>query len=86
LFGFVLQWEYIYTMQSQQNIITMTTQTQISEKEIQDQLGYAQKYSDLIQKELSYGNLANVENMTSYSKSFQHHSQLAQQGYVEMPA
>jgi len=73
-------------MQSQQNIITMTTQTQISEKEIQDQLGYAQKYSDLIQKELSYGNLANVENMTSYSKSFQHHSQLAQQGYVEMPA
>jgi len=65
----------------------MTTQKYyFSEKEIQDQLGYAQKYSDLIQKELSYGNLANVENMTSYSKSFQHHSQLAKQGYVEMPA
>jgi len=54
----------------------------LTEKEIADQVKYANKYFDLIQKELSYGNLVNLENVNNYTKAYQIHSELAKSGCV----
>lgn len=59
----------------------------LSPREITEQKKYADKYFALIQKELSYGDLVNIENVTKYTESFKYHSGLAREGYVkvEMP-
>ena len=62
-----------------------TTKKQLSAKEIQNQKNYAQKYLALINKELSYGDLINLENVKSYTESYKRHSELAVLGYVEIP-
>ena len=65
----------------------MTTETKktkvlLTAKQILEQENYAAKYYELIQKELRMKDLANIENITSYSKSFKLHSTLAHDGYV----
>jgi hypothetical protein len=59
----------------------------LSTREINDQKNYAALYLALIQKELSYGDLVNLENVRIYTEAFKHHSILAADGYVlvEMP-
>lgn len=64
--------------------MTTTQQVKLSEKEIADQKKYAQIYLDLINRELSYGDLVNIENVKSYTESYKRHSELARYGYVEM--
>lgn len=56
----------------------------LSAKEIEEQIRFAQKYYDLIQKELSYEDLVNVENVARYTKAYQSHMKLATQGYFEI--
>lgn len=64
----------------------MTTKTvKLSEKQIAEQKSYVAKYLNLINKELGYGDLCNLENLASYNKSFKYHSQLANSGVVEIP-
>ena len=64
----------------------METQlVKLSEKQIEEQKKSAKKYFDLINKELSYGDLVNLENVKSYTDSYKRHSELAKNGYVEMP-
>lgn len=55
---------------------------ELSEKEIEQQLKYVQKYLALIEKELSYGDLVDVENVTKYTKAVKSHSRVAKNGYV----
>jgi len=56
----------------------------LNAKEIQDQKNYAKKYLELIQRELAFGNLVNLENVASYTKSYKYHLQLAEDGYVNI--
>jgi len=56
----------------------------LSAKEIQDQKNYAKKDLELIQRELAFGNLVNLENVASYVKSYKYHLQLAEDGYVNI--
>jgi uncharacterized protein YnzC (UPF0291/DUF896 family) len=60
----------------------MTEHIKLSEKEINDQKAYAQKYLDLINKELGYGDLVSLENVSKYTQSFKYHSKLAKEGFV----
>lgn len=62
----------------------MTTIIKLSEKEIAEQKNYAAKYNALIQKELSYKDLMNLENVAKYTKAYQYHCKLAQSGQVEI--
>ncbi len=55
---------------------------ELSKSQVKEQLGYVQKYLALIEKELGYGDLVNVENVTKYTEVVKHHSRLAKQGYV----
>jgi len=59
----------------------------LSAREITEQQKYAAKYLALIQKELSYRDLVNLDNVAKYTESFKYHSSLAIDGYVkvEMP-
>lgn len=59
----------------------------LSAREIIEQQKYADKYLALIQKELSYKDLVNLDNVAKYTESFKYHSGLAVDGYVkvEMP-
>lgn len=59
----------------------------LSAREIIEQEKYAAKYLALIQKELSYRDLVNLDNVAKYTESFKYHSGLAISGYVkvEMP-
>jgi len=63
--------------------ITMKT-IKLNAKEIQDQKNYAKKCLDLIQRELAFGDLVNLENVASYTKSYKYHLQLAENGYVNI--
>ena len=62
---------------------TATTQTKVflTKEEILQQEYYAAKFYELIQQELRMKDLANIDNITSYSKSFKLHSTLAHDGY-----
>ena len=57
----------------------------LSEKEIAQQLQYVAKYQQLLQKEINHKDLANMENIKSYSKSIQTHMALVINPYIEMP-
>ena len=64
----------------------MKTQTiRLSEQEITEQKKYADKYYNLILKELNYGDLCNLENIAKYSQSYKHHMALFTNPYIEMP-
>ena len=56
----------------------------LSEKEIAQQRIYVSKYLKLINKELSYGDLCNLENLAIYNKSFKYHSKLTNDGVLEL--
>ena len=71
-------------MSNTKNQTAMNTTVQLSEQEISEQKQYAQKYYDLIQKELGYGDLCNLENLATYNKSYKHHSTLAKTGVVTL--
>ena len=53
--------------------------------EIEEQKKYAQKYLELVQKELSYGDLLNLDNVTKWTEAYKLHSQMAKNGYIMMP-
>ena len=59
----------------------------LSAREIYEQEKCAAKYLALIQKELSYRDLVNLDNVAKYTESFKYHSGLAMEGCVkvEMP-
>jgi len=64
----------------------MKTQiVELNQEEINEQARLAKKCYDLIQKELGYSDLCNLENIAKYSKSFKYHSNLAKTGTIEMP-
>jgi len=62
-----------------------TQQVKLTAEEIEEQKKYAQKYLDLINHELAYRDLVNVENVTKYTAAYKKHSEIAESGYVEMP-
>lgn len=62
-----------------------TQLVRLSEKEIAQQLEYVAKYQKLLQKEINYKDLANLENIKSYSNSIANHMQLVINPYIELP-
>jgi|JI7StandDraft_1071085.scaffolds.fasta_scaffold600910_1 hypothetical protein len=56
----------------------------LTEKQIEEQKRYAAQYLALIQKELSYGDNVNIENVTRYTESYKKHSELAKSGVVHV--
>ena len=57
----------------------------LSEKEIANALKAAKRYLELINKELSYTDLVNVENVTYYTECYKDQHSLARNGYVLIP-
>jgi len=54
----------------------------LTENEIQEQHGYSEKYLGLIEKELGYGDLVNVENVTRYTECYKNAQKLIQDPFV----
>ena len=67
-----------------QNKATMLTETkyELTQTQIAEQIKFAAKYLELINKELSYKDLINLENVTSYTESYKRHCEIARNGYV----
>ncbi len=57
----------------------------LSEKEIAQQVQYLAKYQKLLQKEIDYKDLANSENIKSYTNSIKSHIELIKNPFIEMP-
>lgn len=65
---------------------TMKTQIiALTKAQVKEQIKFAAKYKALIEKELSYGDLMNLDNINIYAKAMKAHSALAQNGCVEIP-
>lgn len=63
----------------------MATQTiKLTDKEILEQKKFAQKYLDLLNKELSYADLLDEDNVAAYAKSYKYHSSLVTSGVVQI--
>jgi hypothetical protein len=55
---------------------------QLSPKEIKNALTAANRYLKLIKRELACTNLVNIENVTYYTKCYQHQHEIHRNGYV----
>jgi hypothetical protein len=62
-----------------------TQLVQLSEKEIEEQLKYVAMYQKLLEREIQYKDLANLENIKKYSDSIASHMKLVVNPYIEMP-
>lgn len=62
-----------------------TQLVRLTEKQIAEQLKYVAMYKQLLEREINYKDLANIENIKSYSKSIETHMQLVVNPYIEMP-
>jgi len=59
-------------------------QIKLTNQEIKEQKQYVVKYTELINKELSYGDLMNIENITRYAKVIKNANNLISQGFVNI--
>ena len=57
----------------------------LSENQINEQKKFAAKYFDLIQKELAYKDLCNLNNIKYYSECYKKHMELVYYPYVSLP-
>lgn len=55
---------------------------ELTTKQIIEQEKFAAKYLGLLQKEIKYGNLLNVDNVTAYATAYKLHLANANNGYV----
>lgn len=62
-----------------------TQLVRLTEKEIAQQLQYVAKYQQLLDREIQYKDLANLENIKKYSDSIASHMKLVVNPYIEMP-
>lgn len=62
-----------------------TTIYKLTESQINQQLSYVRKYQDLINKEISYKDLVNLENLKCYTDALNKHMELVKNPYIEMP-
>jgi len=63
-------------------------QTQIiklTQQEIEEQLIWVKKFKDLINKEISFGDLANLNKLKKYTDALQFHMNLVVNPFIEMP-
>jgi hypothetical protein len=62
-----------------------TQLVKLTEKNIAEQLKYVAMYQKLLEREIQYKDLANLENIKKYSDSIASHMQLVVNPYIEMP-
>ncbi len=62
-----------------------TQKVKLTNEEIKDQKKQADKYMGLIRKELSYGDLADWDNIEDYKECYDHAMGLINDPYIEMP-
>ena len=57
----------------------------LTEQEINEQKIWVKKFKDLINKEISYGDLANLNKLKKYTDALQFHMNLIVNPFIEMP-
>lgn len=57
----------------------------LTEEEIKEQLVWVKKFKDLINKEVSFGDLANLNKLKKYTDALQFHMNLVVNPFIEMP-
>lgn len=62
-----------------------TQQIKLTDEEIKEQEKQANKYKELIEKELSFDDLADWDNIYSYWECYQHSINLINNPVIEMP-
>ena len=55
---------------------------QLTDKQLKEQKASAELYLALIQKELSYGDLVNLENVNYYTEAYKNHLTIFNNGYI----
>jgi hypothetical protein len=56
----------------------------LTQDEIAEQFKAANFYKSLIEKELAFNNLCNLENIQVWAKAYKHHMELISIGFVEV--